>query len=160
MPHRKTDLKSLVFEQGVYCNDTDLSEEIEDLLARLKIDPNALDEEASEHSSLFARWALLAEEAAAHERWLKRDLEITQAEAERWIRKQFAEEGKKTTESRIASEIKLDKEVRELSERWLDAQRDSGILGAIRQALVHRREMIAELLRDRRHEWSASERSV
>lgn len=159
MPRRKTDLKTLLFEQ-VYCHDLNLTDEVEDLLSRLKIDPNALDEEASEHSSLFARWALLAEETVAYERWVKRDLEIVQAEAEKAIRQRFAKKGEKATEGRIAAELKLDEEVCKVADQLLDAQRSSGILSAIRQSLVHRREMIAELLRDRRHEWSASERSV
>lgn len=159
MARKNIDPKSFLFEK-VYVGEKELTNEIEDLISRLKIDPNAVDEEASEHSALFAYWAVMAEEASARERWLKRDRDILMAEIEQDVRRDLAGQKPKPTEATIAAEVALDARVQKATEDWLDAQRDAGILSAIRQSLAHRREMIAELMRDRRQEWSASERSV
>lgn len=148
----KAKLSAPIFDD-VIVHDEDVTAEITGLMQRLKIDANNLAEEAEDHPALFARLALLAEEASSEARWAKRRLELAKAECDGNIRRNAAFSGeKKPTEAQVENAIIIDPEVSQLMEEWLDAERASGILGALRQSLTHRREMLVELMRDHRHE--------
>jgi len=140
----------------VFIREEDVTSEITGLMQRLKIDANNLAEEAQDHSALFARIALLAEEASSDARFAKRGLELAKAELDGKIRRAAAlDGGKKPTEGQIENEIITDGGITSLIEEWLQAERSAGILSALRQSLTHRREMLVELMRDARHENAA-----
>lgn len=152
-------LKATLFDD-VYVREEDVTDELKDLLDTMKIDPNNLAEEASDHAAFFSRWAVLRAEAAGNARFLKRRLDLRRAEADGEVRSSLDISGEKITEAKVQTGIDQTSEVIKYTEDLTDAERVSDILNAVCQALVHRREMIAELLRDKRHEWSAAERSI
>lgn len=129
-----------------------VTDEVEALLANLKIDPNALEDEASNHPSIFARFAILAEEASNESRWAKRHYDLVVADADSALRRK-REEGWKPTDKAVDREIAVDDDVLAARDAMLSAERTAGILNALRQSLTHRKDMIIELQRDKRHEW-------
>ncbi len=148
-------VKPALFEE-VFVREEDVTDEVSDVLDELKIDPNNLGTEAQEHASLFARWAIFAEEASHYWRRLKRDRDVLLAEKDVEIRKRLEEDEGKVTEARVKAAIEADSDVVEMNDKLLDAERNAGILNAIRQSLTQRREMIAEMMRTERKEWEAS----
>lgn len=130
----------------------EVTDEVEEILASLKIDPNALEEEASNHPSVFARIAILAEEASNEARWAKRHLDLLIADADFNLRRK-REDGWKPTDKAVDREIEGDDSIIKARESLLSAERTAGILSALRQSLTHRKDMIIELMRDKRHEW-------
>lgn len=140
----------------VVVNGDDVTAEVTGLLERLPIDANNLQVEAEQHAALFARIALLAEEAASEARFAKKRLDIKKANLDGDIRKDAAAEGgRKPTEGQIENMIVSDPEIIEATDELLDAERAAGILGVLRQTMTHRREMLVELMRDMRHESSS-----
>jgi len=148
----KTRATAPIFDD-VFINDEDVTEEITDVFHRLKIDANNLADEAVDHPSLFARIAVLAEEASSEARFARRRLDLAKAALDGKIRRESSVDGgKKPTEPQIENMVVTDPEITDLTEAWLDSERCAGIVSAIRQSLTHRREMLVELMRDRRHE--------
>lgn len=142
--------------EDVVIRGENVTAELDNVMNRLKIDGNNLGGEAVEHASLFARIAMIAEEASSEARWAKRRLDLAKAELDGDIRRRAAASGeKKPTEGQIENEIVTDDRISELTEALLDCERVAGITGAVRQSLTHRREMLVELMRDARHENSA-----
>lgn len=132
------------------------SNEADDLLASLKIDPNDLMEEASKNSSIFARWGILSEEAASEARWCEREVGIIKAEAMDDMRRHNWGEDKKPSVDGLKALVELDDKVVAAYERLLDAQRAQGLLRVIAGSIKDRREMIAEMMRTARKEWEGS----
>jgi len=151
--------KVTLFED-VYVRDQDVTDELKELLETMKIDPNNLSDEASNHAALFSRWAVLRAEAAANGRFLKRRLDLRRAEVDSEVRHALDVQGEKITEAKVTRGVETEQTVVAYTEELTDAERVVDILNSVCQALVHRREMIAELMRDARHEWQAAERSV
>lgn len=132
-----------------------VTDEVEAILKSLKIDPNDLDEEASNHSSTLARVSVLSEEASSEARWAKRTLEIVKAEVDHDLRREQGD-GKKPTEAEFKAMVEVHKRVVDASEDLLDTERVAGILKAITSSVKDRKDMIAEMSRNKRHEWVAS----
>lgn len=133
------------------------SNEADDLLASLKIDPNNLMEEAANNSAIFARWGVLSEEAASESRWCERELGITKAECmDDMRRRTWGGEEKKPTVDGLKALVEMDDKVMAAYERLLDAQRAQGLLRVIANSIKDRREMIAEMMRTSRKEWEGS----
>jgi len=140
--------------------DEDVTEELEELLAAMKIDPNDLTEEASSHSATFARLAVLAEEASSHARFLKKKLDLQGAELDSKVRRGIEDAGEKVTEAKVDRDIATSDEIIDIKDALDKAERAAGILAALRQSLIHRKDMIMELMRDHRHDWEGASRSV
>jgi len=135
----------------------DFTDEIDLIIARLKIDPNDLMNEAANHPSMFARLAVLSEEAASNARWAKRAAELARADLQGDLRKHYStSESKKPSEEAIKAEIERDDDVVAAVEYQLDSERTAGILKGLVASVRDRREMIAEMMRDQRHEWKTS----
>lgn len=138
----------------------DVTRELEELLATLRIDPPALEEEASDHAALFARWAILSEEAAAEVRTLRHGRDILVAETDLEARRTLAGIGAKVTEAKVAQEIETNGKVIEATTKLHEAERAASIVGAVREALAQRCGLIVELMRDRRHGVNGAKCSV
>lgn len=131
----------------------DVTEEINDLVASIRIDAHDLESEALEHASKFSRIAAISEEASSEARYAKTRLDIARAKLDADIRRDFATDGgKKPTEGAIENMITMDEHIISLKEELLEAERAAGIIMAFKQAFAARRDMIVEIMRNRRKE--------
>lgn len=133
----------------------DFTDEIEDILAGLKIDPNAVDEEMAAQPARLARVAILAEEAGHGARWAKRSAELAKANASANIRKGVGD-GKKPSEEAIKQMVEADPDVSDAIDYQLDCERSAAILKVLAGSVRDRKDMLAELARNQRHEWRGS----
>jgi hypothetical protein len=85
--------------------------ENEDFQKDLSIDKYKLDEECLTHSNCYAYYAEAQAQAKANVSKAKDNLELVESESNLKIRKKFAEEGQKVTESVVACTLAMDSDV-------------------------------------------------
>lgn len=113
-----------------------------ELMARIKIDKNALDDNAVEQPELFFRCAEQLELAISRRDRLKYDLDLLTAKIDCDIRARYEKQEKKFTEKSVSSEVEADVDIIDLKRKLLDAGQDVGKWRALREALEQRRDML------------------
>ncbi len=147
----KAKARAPIYEQ-ILVGGEDITAEIDSIYHELKINGNDLTNEAKKHAALFARVAFMAEEAASEMRYAKRELELSKALINHAIRRRALDSGERLTEDGVKNAVIMDDEIVALTSELLIVERNAGMLNGLRQSLRDRREMLAELQRDARHE--------
>lgn len=136
-----------------------MSEELPKLVDVFKIGdntfPNSLEEHVdistkhidecfSEHAELFAWYATAYELALDVEARLKKELAETYAHADYKARMDAQASGIKMTEKKVENTVITSELYRKVYEDYLEAKRNTGLLKAAKEAMIHRRDMLIQ----------------
>ena len=120
--------------------------EYESQLAQdLFIDRSNLSGEYEAHASRFAWYSTAYELAMDAELRLKADLERGYAQLDAQARASMTSQGLKITEKKVENMVITQPDYVALQTEYLDAKRNTGLLKAARDALIHRRDMLIGL---------------
>lgn len=112
----------------------------------LRIDKNGLDEALIAQVQLFSSvsekltWEISIRDAA------KDSLRVIEAEVDEVIRSDAAEEGTKITESAIASQVRMHKDVREATAKLNVLNLNVGLLSSLKESYLQRSYALKELV--------------
>ena len=118
----------------------------------VKINEAILTEEFIKQPSLYAWFATLMEFASAEMDTEKMNLDILSANLDSEKRVSLLAEGKKATESMVASAIEVDAKHIQAKKNLIEASRKYGVLRAIVRALEQRKDMLIQIGSTKRQE--------
>jgi len=104
-----------------------------------------INESFMEHSQLFAWYATAYELALDNEARLKEELPRTYARLDHLHRTNGKAAGVKMTEKMVENTVITDSAYVKASGGYLDAKRNTGLLKAAKDAMIHRRDMLIQL---------------
>lgn len=114
---------------------------------RVEIDPLKLEDEITEHSVQFHRWAERQAEAQAAYDEAKSDVELAKAKADYEIRGNPETFGlTKATEASLASAVLIQPEVRSATHKLHQTRKELEYVKAAVSALEHRKRMLTMLV--------------
>lgn len=113
----------------------------------LSIDKYKLDEECISHSSRYAYYSEAQAVAKSNVSKAKDKLELVESESNLKIRKKFADEGQKVTESVISCTLAMDSEVIQAKAELREAEEIFGRLSVAVQAFEHRKAELDNLVK-------------
>lgn len=108
----------------------------------LVIDKFSLDIEWQNQPVKFAEWSEKAVEASFERDKAKEQLEIARAQIDSKIRTTSTE---KLTETAISSRISLDKDYQAANNKYMEANKNLGILNVARDAFEHRKKALEKM---------------
>lgn len=108
----------------------------------LFINPGNLNGEFAEHSERFAWYSTAFELAQDWEKRLKVALERCYAQEDYKARMELTGAGIKFTEKMIEATVTTSAAYMQLTDAYLEAQKNTGLLKAARDAMIHRRDML------------------
>lgn len=111
----------------------------------LFIDQTNLADAYAFHPKKFAFYSTGYELAVNHEAKLKVELERTYARMDEIARRMLADSGKKFTETMVESVVITSEDYRFIQDAYLEAQKQTGLLRAARDAMIHRKDMLVSL---------------
>lgn len=111
----------------------------------LTIDQANLSESYAEHARKFAFYSTAFELATNHEAKLKVKLERAYAQLDEKARDHLSSIGKKFTEAMVESVVITAPDYVAIQDEYLDAQKQTGLLRASRDAMIHRKDMLVSL---------------
>jgi hypothetical protein len=134
-------------EQHIICPTFKFGDmEYESKLAQdLFIDRGNLSGEYENHASRFAWYSTAYELAMDAELRLKVDLERGYAQLDAQARASMTAQGLKITEKKVENMVITQQDYVALQDDYLNAKRNTGLLKAARDALIHRRDMLIGL---------------
>lgn len=104
-----------------------------------------INESFMEHSQLFAWYATAYELALDNEARLKEELSRTYARLDHLHRVNGKAAGVKMTEKMVENTVITDPAYIKASGEYLDAKRNTGLLKAAKDAMIHRRDMLIQM---------------
>lgn len=116
-----------------------------ELREHVSLQHKPIQEAFKEHAELFAWYATAYELASDHESRLKTELGRKYAMLDASARQQAKQAGVKMTEKMVENTVITSPAYRSLEDDYLRAKRDSGLLKAAKDAMVHRRDMLIQL---------------
>lgn len=116
----------------------------------IKVDRTDLDSEFAAFSEKYAYYAMLHELSKDNERKLKRELEILEAILDNQKRMEAqqamgANPKLKYTEKMYSAEVKTDKAYQEKEIEYLNSRKMAGLLGAAREAIAFKKDMLISM---------------
>ena len=111
----------------------------------LYINSTNINTEFVEHSQRFAWYATAYELACFEENKLKVELERALAHADSDVRAKAKSAAIKMTEKMVENSVKTHPVVVPIHDEYLEAKRNSGILKAAMNAMIHRKDMLVQL---------------
>lgn len=127
----------------------------------VSVDRTDLETEFENYARTYARYAVLHEIAKDMELRLKRELEILYAQLDQQkriaAREVMSETKIKYTEKMYENEVKTDAIYQELELKYFDAKKTTGLLGAAKTAVDHKRFMLQSMGANARVGHDASE---
>lgn len=111
----------------------------------LSVNHSALSDVFATHAEKFAWYSTAYELAQDHEARLKEELARTYARVDHKIRMEAKGANVKMTEKMVENSVITHPIYTELQEKYLDAKRNSGLLKAARDAMIHRRDMLIQM---------------
>jgi hypothetical protein len=121
--------------------------ENEDFQKDLSIDKYKLDEECLTHSNRYAYYAEAQAQAKANVSKAKDNLELVESESNLKIRKKFAEEGQKVTESVVSCTLAMDSDVINAKNELRNAEETFSRLSVAVSAMDVRRSELDNLVK-------------
>lgn len=118
----------------------------------LFIDENNLNDEFVRQAGNFAWYAVLAAEAESYRDKLKFELEVLEADLDKQVREELELRGEKITEKVVSAEILKKQEYRDKKQDLLEAARQLGIMKAVKEGLVQKKDMLISLGANMRNE--------
>lgn len=109
------------------------------------VDQGSLNDVLSEHAQKFAWYATAYELALYHEAQLKEELQRTYARVDHKVRMEGKDAGVKLTEKMVENTVITHPHYMSLQDKYLAAKRDSGLLKAARDTMIHRRDMLIQM---------------
>lgn len=113
--------------------------------AELKLAEETINDDLKNQPSLFAFYAVMHEAAEAEVAECKLALETVEAMIDEKIRSEFVASGTKATEALISNRVRLDESYQESVIAYNRAKAQSGKLRAIKDAFIHRKDMLVTL---------------
>jgi len=111
----------------------------------LRVNTGNLSEEFAVHAEKFAWYSTAYELALDNELKLKSKLERHYAQVDYIVREEARQAAVKMTEKKVENSVITHPEYAAVQGDYLDAKRNSGLLKAARDAMVHRRDMLIQL---------------
>jgi len=124
-----------------------------DLNTDLDIDKGAIDKALSDQPSMFAWYAVLSEMAKAAALSAKNDLELTEAELDQQIRREWdTDKYGKMTEAGIQSIMRMLTKHKRAVEAYHTAKKNEGIMAVAKQSFEQRKDMLISIASNMRAE--------
>lgn len=111
----------------------------------LRIDRNDLNAEFQRHAEVFAWYSTLYEMALDAETRLKSDLERKAAWLDYRTRQEMDQSGIKVTETKVLNTVITHQEYRLIQDAYFEAKKQTGLIKAARDAMIHKRDMLIGL---------------
>lgn len=127
-------------------SESDIEDFLVEYKAYLKIDADALDEDLKTQSGLYHEVADRLALQVSRRDATKKALAEAEAFADERIRKRMRKKGDKFTEKEIATKVRSDEEVEELSSELLRIGYNVARLGALKDSFEQRRYMLREMV--------------
>jgi len=120
----------------------------EEFESDLFIDKFSLDQECVDQPTLYAKYGELHADAIQERDFVKESLDIKKAELYRKIRENPTKYGcnEKPTESAVSNIITEDRSIQDLSEELREKNHQVNVLGVAREAFVHRKKSLENLV--------------
>lgn len=118
----------------------------------LFVNDSDLNEEFIKQAGSFAWYAVLCAEAESYRDKLKFELEVLEADLDKQVREEIELRGDKVTEKVVNSEVLRKQEYKDAKEELLEANRRLGIMKAIKEGMVQKKDMLISLGANMRNE--------
>lgn len=116
-----------------------------ELKKHLAVNQSALSDVFAEHAEHFAWYSTAYELAMDHEARLKEELQRTYARIDHKVRTDARAAGVKHTEKMVDNSVITHPKYVELQDEYLEAKKNTGLLKAARDAMIHRRDMLIQM---------------
>ncbi len=123
-----------------------------DIDKEISIDQQDLMTAFLDQAGKYAWYATVHSAAVSRVERLERKSKVVRSMVADRMRRMKGEDGKKISETEIGSRLDSDPEVVKAEEEVMDARSQEGVLRAVKEAFVHRRDMLTQIGADVRQE--------